>query len=365
MKKIVLTGGPCGGKSTALVKIKEHFQDKGIRVITIPELVTMLSYNGFDIPQLLHNDILKFEETLLNTQIAIEDNFIELAKIENSPCIIIFDRGALDLKAYLDKNTWEILLSTSRYSEVYLRDERYDAVIHLTTAAKGAEDFYTLSNNKARTETPEQARVLDTKIIEAWTGQPHLRIIDNSFSFEEKMNRVIKEIEIILGDPHPTEYERKFKVKQYNIPENIPTTSIEITQIYLQTQDKNTEERIRKRGQSQNFTYFHTKKIDNRNARTEIERQISPNEYLHLLELRDKTIPAIIKTRRCFVYKSQYFELDIFENLSTELAILEIELENENSVFTIPKFIDIEKEVTTNKQFKNKEIAKRLALDMM
>ena len=38
--------------------------------------------------------------------------------------------------------------------------DRYDAVFHLVTAAKGAEEFYTLSNNQARTETIEQARIL-------------------------------------------------------------------------------------------------------------------------------------------------------------------------------------------------------------
>ena len=31
-----------------------------------------------------------------------------------------------------------------------LRDQRYEAVVHLVTAAIGAERFYTLENNKAR-----------------------------------------------------------------------------------------------------------------------------------------------------------------------------------------------------------------------
>jgi len=39
-----------------------------------------------------------------------------------------------------------------------LRENRYDAVLHLTTAAKGAESFYTKSNNAARRETIEEAR---------------------------------------------------------------------------------------------------------------------------------------------------------------------------------------------------------------
>lgn len=38
-----------------------------------------------------------------------------------------------------------------------LRDQRYDAVVHLVTAADGAENFYTLANNEVRTESIEQA----------------------------------------------------------------------------------------------------------------------------------------------------------------------------------------------------------------
>ena len=40
-----------------------------------------------------------------------------------------------------------------------MREGRYDAVFHLVTAAQGAERFYTLENNQARSETPEQVLV--------------------------------------------------------------------------------------------------------------------------------------------------------------------------------------------------------------
>jgi chromosome condensin MukBEF complex kleisin-like MukF subunit len=38
-----------------------------------------------------------------------------------------------------------------------LRDNRYEAVIHLVTAADGAEKFYDSLSNEARYETPEEA----------------------------------------------------------------------------------------------------------------------------------------------------------------------------------------------------------------
>ena len=66
---------------------------------------------------------------------------------------------------------------------------RYDAVFHLVTAAKGAEEAYTFANNAARYENVEQAAALDDRIIAAWTGHPHLRVIDNTTDFEEKLIR--------------------------------------------------------------------------------------------------------------------------------------------------------------------------------
>lgn len=41
--------------------------------------------------------------------------------------------------------------------EVNVRDQRYDAVYHLVTAADGAESFYSLANNKGRSESEAAA----------------------------------------------------------------------------------------------------------------------------------------------------------------------------------------------------------------
>lgn len=42
--------------------------------------------------------------------------------------------------------------------ELSLRDGRYDGIFHLVTAARGAEENYSLDNNEARTESVEVAR---------------------------------------------------------------------------------------------------------------------------------------------------------------------------------------------------------------
>ena len=50
----------------------------------------------------------------------------------------------------------------------------YLQVIHMITAAKGAEKFYTLENSTSRSEDLDTARMLDTKAAEAWVGHPNV-----------------------------------------------------------------------------------------------------------------------------------------------------------------------------------------------
>jgi len=356
MKKIVLTGGPCGGKSTALSKIKEYYQDRDINVVAVPEVATTIGIAGIEISKLCNDNLLEFEKRLLKMQITLEQRFIEFAKLNKQETIVIFDRGVLDIKAYLSSELWDALISSTNYNEVELRDKRYDAVIHLQSAAIGAEEFYTTINNEIRTETIEEAGILDEKIVRSWTGHPHLRIIDNSTKFSEKINRVISEINSILGLPLPLEYERKFLVDNFSFPMNIPYKKIEITQTYLITSKHNTEERVRKRGQNKNYIYFHTIKKSYNNSRIENERQISPEEYISLINMADTNLKQIRKNRYCFVYKSQYFELDEFIDFEG-LKILEIELKDENSKYSLPEFVKVRKEVTNNNRYKNITLA--------
>ena len=60
---------------------------------------------------------------------------------------------------------------------------RYDAVFHLVTAAIGCEEFYN-HGNEARSETVEEAKILDKKTRKTWLGHNHLRVIDNKTNFE-------------------------------------------------------------------------------------------------------------------------------------------------------------------------------------
>lgn len=356
--KIVITGGPCAGKSTAFSRIQEEFTSLGYNVLFVPETATELINGG--IAPWTFKTADEFQKYLIRLQLEKEKVFSDAASsMSGEKFLIVCDRGMLDNKSYMTSFGFNSVLNELNLNETELRDN-YDAVFHLVTAANGAEEFYTTANNTARTETPEEARIIDEKLISAWTGHPHLRVIDNSTSFDDKIKRLIKEIATFLGEPEPFEIERKYLIEYPDLTwlESLENCRrIEIIQTYLKS-DKNEEVRVRQRGVDGNFIYFKTiKRRISDLKRVEIEKRLSKDEYLSLLLDADTEKRQIRKTRYCLMFENQYFEIDIYPFWSDK-AILEIELSDENANIVFPKEIKVIKEVTDDDSFKNASLAK-------
>ena len=312
--KIVLTGGPAAGKTTLVSRIIKEFKaENGWRVIVIPETATELITGGVAPWTCGTND--GFQKCQMKLQIEKEKVFETAAKtIPVEKVLIVCDRGALDNKAYMDSIEFNAVLSYMNTNEVELRDN-YDAVFHLVTAAKGAEEFYTTANNTARTETVEEAAELDDKLISVWTGHPHFRVIDNTSDFEGKMRHLISEISAFLGEPEPYEIERKYLIEYPDIKwleSNPNCQKVEIIQTYLKS-NENDEVRVRQRGFNGHYIYFKTiKRKVSDVKRIEIEKRLSQNEYLTLLMEADTSKRQIRKTRYCLTFEGQYFEIDVY-----------------------------------------------------
>ena len=146
IKKIVLTGGPCAGKTTALVRIIEHFSSLGFKVFTIPEVPTLFTQAGMDYLTDNKGFFYEGEKATLEIQLALEDRFLRMAEQCTEPTIVVCDRGTMDISAYMTTELWEDINAAVGTSTSELR-ARYDAVLHLVSAADGAEQFYTTSNN--------------------------------------------------------------------------------------------------------------------------------------------------------------------------------------------------------------------------
>ena len=357
--KIVLTGGPCAGKTTAMNWIQNFFTKQGYKVLFVPETATELITGGLTPWETKTNS--DFQSVLFDLQLEKERLFEEGAKkLPNDKVLVVCDRGILDNKAYMTERDFNYLLKSKRLSEIKLRDS-YDAVFHLVTAAKGAKKYYNL-DNEARTENLEEAAKLDDNLIASWTGHPHFRIIDNSTDFESKMKRLLKEISNVLGEPEPYEIERKFLIEMPNLEylSSLPNCEkVQIVQTYLKSNDDE-EVRIRQRGSNSSFTYSKTRKINVSNLkRIEIETRLTGEEYINELLNSDPERGQIIKDRYCLSYNNQYFEIDIYP-FWKDKAIAEIELSSENQKIELPPFLDVIEEVTDNINYRNSEIAKQI-----
>ena len=355
--KIVITGGPCAGKTTAMSWIQNAFTQMGYIVLFVPETATELITGG--VAPWTCGTNAEYQKCQFKLQIEKEKIFEQAARtMDGDKVLIVCDRGTLDNKAYMDSLEFACVLDGIGLNEVELRDG-YDAVFHLVTAAKGAEEFYTTANNAARTETVEEATTLDDKLISAWTGHPHFRVIDNTSNFENKMKRLITEISSFLGEPEPLEIERKYLIEYPDIfwLESIPNCQrIEIIQTYLKSNNGD-EVRVRQRGIDGHYIYFQTtkRKVD-AVKRVEIEHRLTKDEYLKLLMDADTGKRQIRKTRYCLTYENQYFEIDIYP-FWNDIAIAEIELNDENAEIKFPKKIKVIREVTDDDNYKNASLA--------
>lgn len=356
---IVITGGPCAGKSTAMSWLQNAFTKRGYAVLFVPETATELITGGVAPWTCATNT--DFQICQVQLQMFKERVFKRAAEtMPKDKILIICDRGVMDNRAYMTQAEFERVLGALGLNEVSLRDG-YDAVFHLVSAAKGAAEFYTTANNASRTETPEQAAALDDKLLAAWTGHPHLRVIDNSTDFEDKMKRLITEVSSFLGEPEPLEIERKFLIEYPDLAwlENNPACKkVEIIQTYLKSDDSG-EIRVRQRGFGGDYMYYKTvKRVITDAARVEIEKRLSKEEYLTLLMEADTSMRQIRKTRYCLTYKNQYFEIDIYP-FWRDKAIAEIELSDENAEICFPDELRVIKEVTNDGEYKNASLARR------
>ena len=363
IKKIVLTGGPCAGKTTALVRIIEHFSNLGYKVFTIPEVPTLFTQAGMNYLTKNRGFFYEGEKATLEIQMALEDKFMRMAEeCTEQPCLIVCDRGTMDISAYMAKDTWADITRSVGTSTPQLR-QRYDAVLHLVSAADGAEQYYTTANNAQRNEPMTEeglriARSLDKKVIHAWTGHPHLRVINNHDDFEAKMRRVIKEISSVLCLPQPIEEERKYIIE---ITGQLPDDCIEsdIAQTYLQA-DEDTEIRLRKRGWDDKYVYVHTtKKKTSANEELVTERQINNSLYEMMLGLADPACQTIVKRRQSFIWQGQYFEIDTYRQQLEGLVILETKGITEGEPVKFPPFVKVVREITGDKDYYNYNLARK------
>ena len=357
--KIVLTGGPAAGKTTLISRIlKEFKQEDGWRVITIPETATEL-ISGFGIKPFGNcMSMLKFQDFVIADQIHKEKLALWAAEVvPEKDVLVIYDRALMDDKAYISDEEFAATLAgfDGRTEKTVLAG--YDAVLHLVTCAKGAEFAYDLGN-EARTESIEYAREMDDRTLRAWSGHPNLRIIDNAINFEDKINRAIREIYRIVGQPEPMVRKRKYLISMPDmetLAERYAVVPIDMVQTYLCMTNPCIERRVRRQKHGGDYMYFYTEKhIRPDGTKWDTEKPITEKDYNRYLLEADPELQSVDKTKYRFVYDSCRFEIDVYP-FSADKAVMFRYSENDEAA--IPPEIRVIREVTGDPDYKNKQLA--------
>lgn len=354
--KIVVTGGPCAGKSSVMAVLQRALTEAGIFAVVVPEAAREFRKAG------LTSESIKplFQSELLRYIFEREDRYARAASYSSAERIVLLcDRGAMDCRAYMGRGEFHSLLDDMGLSPQDLSEHRYDAAIFLRTAADGVESCY--ETDGERVETPEVARRIDEATLSSWHDHPHLVIIPAMEDFGAKKLRAIQGVFHLLGIPVPTEIERKYRVRRPD-PERLPASrsTILIVQTYLVGNEEGAEFRVRQWTHHGASTYFKTVKRSKGPGvleRVEEESIIDREEYDQLLKHADPRRRSINKVRTCFVFNNLRFELDDLTSIEPDLYLMEVELTDKAQQVDLPPFIDVIEDVTENPAYKNSALA--------
>ncbi len=192
MPKIVITGGPCAGKTTLIGMLGPELVSRGCSVHVLEECATEVLAQG--LTPTTCGSVLAFQRHVFDRQLDKEEALEQL----DPSVVALLDRGLMDNAGYLPDDELDMLLAERGMTraDAYAR---YDAVIHLVTAAIGAEQFFSHATNEHRLEGVEEAVRVDKALIRGWSGHPNLQVIDNEGTFEDKLARAVAAVLEVVG----------------------------------------------------------------------------------------------------------------------------------------------------------------------
>jgi predicted ATPase len=406
--KIVLTGGPCGGKTTALARLSSYLRERGFEVITCPEAFSILGSNGFQFEYFGTDGMgLVVQETIMAMQENLEDGFERVLRARGEPAVLLCDRGLMDGAAYMSSEDWNELLCRRGIKNVCeLREGRYNAIFHLVTAAEGAQKYYTLENNEVRHESPEEARRVDGLTRSAWLGHPKLSIFDNSTDFEGKLQRLVDAAAELVGLPAQSRSTTKFLLGGTpdldSFPDDIKYHIFNVEKVYLYEEtagvgagtspsslsDINMGVNVGDSPESiaQEYSFVRKRTNVDRDGRRlgsaygqttvkrtyggqeiEVKRIITRREYVAAYKTRDPSRQIVCQKRISFLYNMQSFNVHIYEEPMRGLCILHAHTRRSsplkptgagdgalvgNSVedVDLPPFLDVLRRLTNSKE---------------
>jgi predicted ATPase len=189
-RRVVLTGGPGGGKSTFIDEL-HHDSDEWARWICVPEAAPLLFLAGLD------GTSQSFQVAAFRLQIVLEDS---LARAGKANQMLLCDRGTLDCLAYWCHNGWREADFFAQTITAQAHLDRYHAVLHLRTPTSGACPHYRCWS-QARPESLAQAVEIDQLCASVWRGHPRYILIECTDDWRAKARMVRQVLTRIMVQP--------------------------------------------------------------------------------------------------------------------------------------------------------------------
>lgn len=189
-QRIVLTGGPGGGKTTAADLLRREL---GSRIVIVPEAATILFAGGF--PRAAQYDANQAAQSaIFHVQRNLEDVQAALYPERTLLC----DRGTVDGAAYWHDGEEAFFRSVGTTLDAELA--RYDAVVFFETAAVAGLSIE--GGNPVRNESLSEAVALDRRLRALWSRHPRFTLIEHDASFLKKIVGALTVLQRLVDGVH-------------------------------------------------------------------------------------------------------------------------------------------------------------------
>jgi len=186
--RLVLTGGPGGGKTTAADLFRREL---GERVVVVPESATILFAGGF--PRSREAEAGRaVQRAIFHVQRNIED--VQSAHFPDR--VLLCDRGTIDGAAYWPNGERDFFDAMGTTFDAELG--RYDAVVFFETAAVAGASIE--GGNPVRSESLSEAVELDRRLRELWCRHPRFMMVPHMSSFVRKITTGLALLESIVAE---------------------------------------------------------------------------------------------------------------------------------------------------------------------
>jgi predicted ATPase len=191
IRRVAITGGPGGGKSTVAAALARTL---GERVVVVPEVATHL-LGGFFPRVSCAEDRRAVQRAIYHVQLELEAVHQAQAAADT---VLVFDRGLADGAAYWPEGADAFFAELSQ--DAAAARARYDAVLFLETAAAGGLGIGTA--NPARTEALTEAVRIDRRLHAIWSQHPRFHFVGHTATFDAKVVAALEALRTLISGEH-------------------------------------------------------------------------------------------------------------------------------------------------------------------